>query len=104
MECLGFHRHPQVMDLVKRAAGPIETAAALRATYTEVSEGLSAAGLTIGGSEALDDRLYIKQKGSLVYSEEELDIVEKADYRLGLMHSVRSRAGTDQDSPAGLRS
>ena len=42
--------------------------------------------------------------GLLVYSEEELDIVEKADYRLGLMHSVRSRAGTDQDSPAGLRS
>ena len=33
-----------------------------------------------------------------------IDIVEKADYRLGLMHSVRSRAGTDQDSPAGLRS
>ena len=61
----------------------------LRELFRQVSEGLSAWGLSLGGSEDWADRLYIEdKKGGLLFSEDECDIAELAQKRMELMYNV----------------
>ena len=63
--------------------------ASLRELYREISEQLSLWGLSLGGSEDWADRLYIEdKKGTLLFSEEELDEAEEAQKRMELMYNV----------------
>ena len=54
-----------------------------RLLFREASDALSLLGLPLGGTEAWADRLYIEGKGgSLLFSEEELDLAEEAQARM----------------------
>lgn len=78
----------KVMELLQRALEPFDSAEVLCNIYSEVSDALASLGLAIGGSEALDERLFILHKGELVFSEPELDMAESAARRLELMYYV----------------
>jgi hypothetical protein len=63
--------------------------ASLRELFRDTSEQLSGWGLSLGGSEDWADRLYIEdRKGTLLFTEEELDVAEAAQKRMELMYNV----------------
>lgn len=57
--------------------------------FREASDQLAMLGLPLGGTEAWADRLYIEGKGgSLLFSEEELDLAEEAQGRMEVLYNV----------------
>ena len=80
----------EVMSVMRRILSEVcVDEATLRELFRETSEQLSAWGLALGGSEDWADRLYIQdKKGTLLFSEEELDLAEEAQKRMELMYNV----------------
>lgn len=80
----------EVLGLFRRVlTQSCQTSIELRNIFREVSEELCGLGLSLGGSEDWADRLYIEdKKGTLLFSEEELDLAEEAQKRMEVMYNI----------------